>query len=143
MLNNKRGISLIVLIITGVIMVIIAAVVILEFTDNDPIQEAYEATFKSNVRNMYEELNLYFSDKDSESFGEFESSRFSADFSSVTYTGRGVEITENDITEIITVLKQLPDFKDCVSVVNGKLTLDSTKFTEEQMIWAQEVLENI
>ena len=60
----------------------------------------------------------------------------------MSYTGRGVEIEEKNITEIITVLNQLPDYRDAVFIINGKLTLDSTRFSEEQMNWAREVLEN-
>ena len=142
MLSNKRGISLIVLAITIVIITILAVAVILSFNSNNPIDNAYEATFKSNIRNMYEELNVYFSDLDNESYGEFDPSKFSADFSSVSYTGRGVEIEEKNITEIITVLNQLPDYRDAVFIIDGKLTLDSTRFSEEQMNWAREVLEN-
>ena len=67
MLSNKRGISLIVLAITIVIITILAVAVILSFNSNNPIDNAYEATFKSNIRNMYEELNVYFSDLDNES----------------------------------------------------------------------------
>lgn len=142
MLGNKRGISLILLIITAIVMLIIVAAVMLELNDNNPVNEAYESTFKTNVRNMYEELNMYISDKSSETFGEFEPSRLSADFESVTYTGRGVEIAEENITEIITVLNQLPDYKDKISIVNGKLTLDTTQFSKEEVNWAREVLEN-
>lgn len=49
---------------------------------------------------------------------------------------------KKNITEIITVLNQLPDYRDAVFIINGKLTLDSTRFSEEQMNWAREVLEN-
>ena len=52
MLSNKRGISLIVLAITIVIITILAVAVILSFNSNNPIDNAYEATFKSNIRNM-------------------------------------------------------------------------------------------
>ena len=44
MLSNKRGISLIVLAITIVIITILAVAVILSFNSNNPIDNAYEAT---------------------------------------------------------------------------------------------------
>ncbi|MDD3304321.1 MAG: hypothetical protein PHP54_05325 [Clostridia bacterium] len=141
---NKRnnGISLIVLVITIAIMVIIAAAVIITLNNQNPIENAKESTFKSNIRQMYEELNIYISDMNSTTYGEFDSTKLSADATSVTYTGRGVEIKEQNIKEIITVLHQLPKYDGIVSIVNGKLTLAQNKFSDNEKKWFEEVLGN-
>lgn len=53
---NKKGISLIVLIVTIIVMVILAGVVIVNITENNPMQDAKVTKFKTNYVNMKEEL---------------------------------------------------------------------------------------
>ena len=56
---NKKGISLIVLIITIIVVIILAAVVILTLSKNNPIESAKEATFKEDIYNFKNELEVY------------------------------------------------------------------------------------
>ena len=56
---NKRGISLIVLIITIIVVIILAVVVILTLSKNNPIESAKEATFKEDIYNFKNELEVY------------------------------------------------------------------------------------
>ena len=57
-MNKRKGISLIVLVITILVMIILAGVVVVSLQKNNPIEKAKEATFKSNVKTYIEELSL-------------------------------------------------------------------------------------
>ena len=57
-ISDKSGISLIVLVITIVVIIILAVAVILSIANNNPIENAKEARFKSDVKTMQEELEL-------------------------------------------------------------------------------------
>ena len=56
---KRRGVSLIVLIITVIVVIILAVTVILTLSKNNPIESAKEATFKEDVRAYQDELNMY------------------------------------------------------------------------------------
>lgn len=56
MLKNKKGISLIVLIITIVVIIILASVIVITFSTNNPILMAREAKFKSDLSGFRDEL---------------------------------------------------------------------------------------
>jgi type II secretory pathway pseudopilin PulG len=57
-MNLKRGISLIVLVITIIVIIILAGAVILSLANNNPITQASEAAFKSNVDSYKSQLTL-------------------------------------------------------------------------------------
>jgi len=59
----KKGISLIVLVITIIVIIILAGAVILSLSKNNPIAKASEATFKANVQAYNSELALAISSK--------------------------------------------------------------------------------
>ena len=56
MKNKKKGISLITLVITIIVIVVLAAAVVLALSRNNPIENAKEATFKSDVKNLQEQF---------------------------------------------------------------------------------------
>ena len=51
-LTQKRGISLIVSVVTIIVIIILAAVVILTVSKNNPVESAREATFKEDLRSF-------------------------------------------------------------------------------------------
>lgn len=55
----KKGISLIVLIITIIIVVILAVTIIITISKNNPIENANEAKFKEDIRTFQTELEMY------------------------------------------------------------------------------------
>ncbi|MEG3038645.1 MAG: hypothetical protein RR810_07335 [Clostridia bacterium] len=55
---KKSGMSLIVLAITIIVMIILAGVVVIGLSKNNPIIKAQEATFKGDVSSFKEELSL-------------------------------------------------------------------------------------
>ncbi|MDF2866477.1 MAG: hypothetical protein K0R72_1295 [Clostridia bacterium] len=59
----KKGISLIVLVITIIVIIILAGAVILSLSNNNPIEQANEAVFKSNVGTYNSELAMAISNK--------------------------------------------------------------------------------
>ena len=56
--SEKKGISLIVLVITIIVIIILAVAVILSIANNNPIENSKEARFKNDVKTMQEELEL-------------------------------------------------------------------------------------
>lgn len=58
-MKNKRGISLIVLIITIIVIAILAATVIISMNKNNPISSSKEAKFKSDISAIQTELEMY------------------------------------------------------------------------------------
>ena len=56
---KRKGISLIVLVITILVMLILSGVVIVSLSKNNPIEKAKEANLKTNVQSLIEEVNMY------------------------------------------------------------------------------------
>lgn len=52
MKNNRNGVSLIVLVITIIVIIILAAAVILTLNNNNPINEANDARYSSDLDNL-------------------------------------------------------------------------------------------
>ena len=66
---KRKGISLIVLIITIIVVIILAVTVILTLSKNNPIESAKEATFKEDIRAYQDELNMYIAKEYQQSAG--------------------------------------------------------------------------
>ncbi|MDD2376307.1 MAG: SUMF1/EgtB/PvdO family nonheme iron enzyme [Clostridia bacterium] len=62
-MKSKKGISLIVLVITIIVIIILAGAVILSLATNNPIESANEALFKTNVDAYNSELTLAISNQ--------------------------------------------------------------------------------
>ncbi len=60
--TNKRGISLIVLVITIIVMIILASAIILSLSNSGIIGRANEASFKTDVKSIQEELTIELAD---------------------------------------------------------------------------------
>ena len=58
-MNKRKGISLIVLVITILVMIILAGVVIVSLSKNNPVEKAKEATFKGDLTAFQDELSIY------------------------------------------------------------------------------------
>jgi Tfp pilus assembly protein PilE len=138
MYNNffKRGISLIVLIITIVVIVILACAIILSVSKNNPVTNANKAVVQSDFKTLESELNMYISDELVSSMGDFNSLLLSADSSSITYNG--VKDTTKSITDILTTLKGTK-YIDYVTIAGGKIIVgDSAPSTTKE--WAEAVI---
>ena len=71
MKQNKKGISLIVLVITIIVIIILAAAVILTLTSNNPIQSANAAKIAQNKDSIESALNLYVAQKTAATQGQY------------------------------------------------------------------------
>jgi type II secretory pathway pseudopilin PulG len=138
MYNNffKRGISLIVLIITIVVIVILACAIILSVSKNNPVTNANKAVVQSDFKTLESELNMYISDELVSSMGDFDSLLLFADTSSVTYNG--VKDTTKSITDILTTLKGTK-YVDYVTIAYGKIIVGDSAPTQTKE-WAEAVI---
>lgn len=74
-INQKIGISLITLVITIIVIVILAGAVILTLSQNNPLESANQAVFKSNVDGYKSELQLYVMNQYSKDNGTYDSTK--------------------------------------------------------------------
>ena len=88
---KKRGISLIVLVITIIVIVILAVAVILSIANNNPIENARKAAFLNDMSALKDELNLYIQKKFVDTQGSYDASSLSADANSLTENGEKQE----------------------------------------------------
>ena len=109
--NDKKGISLIVLVITIIVIIILAVAVILSIANNNPIENAKEARFKNDVKTMQEELEL---------------------LKATNYAkNNGTSYEEIKITD----LKSATNYTDDFLVKDGKLKYIEGKLTDEEKTW--------
>ena len=120
---KKRGISLIVLVITIIVIIILAVAVILSIANNNPIENAKKAAFQNDIATLKEELDLYIQKQYADSQG--------------TYKASDLNKLGEDIKDI------LPDIKDKYI---GKIAINggSLEYTDESNMqeynWASETL---
>ena len=122
-ITQKRGISLIVLIVTIIAIIILAAAVILTISKNNPVSSAKEATFKEDMANIQDELSMYISKK-------YTDDPLSFDKSNVNLSGDGM----------VTELPSTKKYKDKVSVNKGNLVLNNKKVNLDEKKWFNEVI---
>ncbi len=110
MKSSKRGISLIVLVITIIVIVVLATAIIVNVVKNNPIGKASEARIKSDFSTMNDELALYIGNqylKDS----NFDPRKLNAD-----------STTSPSVYDIITTLRG-SRYEDYVIIVKGKIVV--------------------
>ena len=118
---QKRGISLIVLVITIIVMIILAATIIISLNNSGIISNSQEATFKQNIGNYKDELGLYLGDKLAQN------PRY--DTSSLNAT----DATVPSITDIIKSMKQ--EDKTKFEILAGDLRYIGTD--ENELAWCE------
>ena len=125
-MKEKKGISLITLVITIIVIIILAAAVILTLNNNNPIENAKEATFKSDVKTLQSELTMYIAKQTADTLGGFKAEELNLS-----------ETTTPKIEEILTSIKS-SGLKGKVEVQNGKLVYTGTIEKEEK--WFNEIM---
>lgn len=112
-LKEKRGISLILLIIIMIIMTILAGTIILTLQNTNPIGSATEAGFKGDMVAYRDEFNAYVSDQkvQSAAAGQVYSPETDPNLSSVT----GQAIVDKGIIE-----KMKTEYLDKVAIKDGE-----------------------
>ena len=124
--KGKKGISLITLVITIIVIIILAAAVILTLNNNNPIENAKEATFKSDVKTVQSELTMYIAKQTADTLGGFKAEELNLS-----------ETTTPKIEEILTSIKS-SGLKGKIEVQNGKLVYTGTIEKEEK--WFNEIM---
>ena len=120
--SEKKGISLIVLVITIIVIIILAVAVILSIANNNPIENAKEARFKNDIKTIEEDLNMYTLKKYAD--GEI----------------KGIEEVNLSEEAMVSALPSSKNYKDKVEVKNGTLYIKSgDALTKEEQEWAKEV----
>ena len=114
--GEKKGISLIVLVITIIVIIILAVAVILSIANNNPIEKAKEARFKNDVKTMQEELELL---KES------------------NYAKNNGASYDNPDRKKITIdqLQSASNYKEKFAVKDGELKYIAEKLTDEEKTW--------
>jgi hypothetical protein len=71
-MKSRKGISLIVLVITIIVIIILAGSVILSLSKNNPILTAQEATFKNDMDSVQSGITMYITSKYAQTLGGFD-----------------------------------------------------------------------
>lgn len=123
-MQKKKGISLIILVITLMIMTILTGIVVLNLTDNDIINNTSKTVFISDMKLITDEYNGYLA-------------FYVAD-------GKDLEDLNVPASEIRTVIDIVPDSlytKNKLEIIKGELTYmvdTEDKYDVERAIWACE-----
>lgn len=129
---NKRGISLIILIVTIVISLILLSIVIFNLNNDNVTTKATEVSFKANINTFKNELELYILNKRMELISKGER----LDPSTLNINGQ-------DLGNIIPSIKNTP-YISMFEIANGNLVYTNTNDYSEQGLkqteWAQSVL---
>ncbi|MDD2377203.1 MAG: SUMF1/EgtB/PvdO family nonheme iron enzyme [Clostridia bacterium] len=124
-MKSKKGISLIVLVITIIVIIILAGAVILSLANDNPIESANEATFKTNVAEYNSELAMAITNKYLQD-NSFDSATFDAGVWDGTGTGDGT------IKQYITSMSEVDAAK--FEIQSSKLVYVGTNVTEQDWV---------
>jgi hypothetical protein len=118
----KKGISLIVLVITIIVIVILAGAVIINLANNGPVMQASQATFKANLAEYNNELSLYISNQYLLNDGKFNSDSLNA-------------LTPAEVKDIIKGITAEDAQK--IRVIDGKLAYIGAD--QNEIVWAEQM----
>ena len=136
--KERKGISLIVLVITIIVIIILAGVVIFLVSKNNPIANANEATFKSDVSNFKSELEMYKANEYTNNKGSYDSTLLQADDSTTTYDSKIIN-GASSINDIITSLKTNNKYQGKFEIKNGLLVYLGSKTDTKQQEYAKDL----
>ena len=132
---KKKGISVIVLIITIVVIIILATTIILSVAKANVINNANLAVLKSDISNLKSELAMYIANEFLETKGEYDSKKLNANVGQATYNEENIEDENKDgninIYDILTSLKN-SNLDETVCIKEGQVMFISSKFTDSQ-----------
>ena len=113
--EEKKGISLIVLVITIIVIIVLAVAVILSIANNNPIENAKKARFLNDLKTIQEEINLY----NSKAYADAKSN--------------GTEYVPAKVEDI----KSAEKYKEKIEIRNDNVVLKKEATVEEKK-WALE-----
>ncbi len=121
----KKGISLVALVITIIVLIILSGTVILTVVQNGMIDKSEEAVFKNNVKTFLEDYTNTKLEKQLKDKGGFNESTINA------------SLADNNIKEWIPNITD--EFIERIFISNGVFLADKTKYTEEEIVWLEEL----
>lgn len=130
----KKGISLIVLVITIIVIIILAGALILNLSKNNPIDSAKKAQFYSTIETFKDELGLYIISKSAASGGNYDYTTLYADSSKVIENN--IEDSTRNISKIISSIDNTK-YKGNFIIENGVLTYVGEN--DNEITWASEL----
>ncbi len=133
--KRRKGISLIVLVITILVMIILAGVVIVSLQKNNPIEKAKEARFKQDMISFADEYSMYLTNKIAED-SNFNSRTLYASENSMIYANKPNTAYEKTIFDIIPTLKS-SKYKTNLEIMQGELFYKGNNKKEAK--WLQEI----
>ncbi len=133
----KKGISLIVLVITIIVIIILAGSVILNLTNNNPIDSARQAKFVNDVDAFKSELSLYELNKMSNLTGNYNPKTLNANIDSVTENGT-IDLNRK-IIDVVTSMKDT-DYTSKLEVIAGELVYVGN--SEKESNWLDGIIES-
>ena len=142
---EKKGISLIVLVITIIIMGILLSAVILNIKDDNISVKATETKIKNDVASIKEELQNYISHMEHEytiKGDVYSKSKLNANSSSAQYNGNSI-YGVNNIYDILPSMNR-GDYIGAFEIKNGILKFVNEgeyNFTDEEKTWIAEILD--
>lgn len=129
MFKNKKGISLIVLMITIIVIIILASVIVITFSTNNPIGMANEAKFKSDLSGFRDELMATHTDKST---------------SDPDYVAEDVNVDVGDYKKMKMYIPDITkEYADKLLIKKGKLLYigddTSENYNEQEEKYAKEI----
>ncbi len=121
----KKGISLVALVITIIVLVILAGTIILTVTENGMINKSEEAVFKNNIKAFLEDYTNTKLEKQLKDKGGFNEATINASF------------VDNNIKEWIPNITD--KFIEKIFISNGVFLADKSKYTEQEIVWLEEL----
>lgn len=132
--KEPKAVTLIALVVTIVTLLILAGVTVATLTgDNGVITKAQESKFKTEIKELQEEYDLWVLDKELES-KNFNKNTVSAGKKLLMYNTINDEEKNGNITNI---LKNYDENKYNIEIIKGSITLQS--HNERELKWAKEV----
>jgi hypothetical protein len=111
------------------VIIVLAAAIILTLNNNNPIENAKEATFKSDIKTLQEELSMYIAKQTVDSLGD--KSKFNLEELNLN------ETSTPKVEEVLTGLKG-SNLQGKIEVQNGKLVFTGTD--EKEINWFNELM---
>ena len=125
-ITKSRGISLVALVITIIVLVVLAGAVILTLmSDDNVLKKSEEAVFKNNVKTFMEDFTMQVNNEKLRLKGNFNEKDINA-----SSTIGNIEQWIPSITK---------EFKDKLKIESGKIVADGTKFKPEEIEWLKQL----
>ena len=137
-MREKKGISLIVLVITIAVTIVLSAAIILTLTNNNPIENAKKVAFETDMSALKEDLNTYVHKKIAENQGVYEVEELYADENSLVEDG--IEQTDQNIKLVLPSIND--KYLNKIKIIGGKLNYTDESNMQEYS-WAMEVFDGI